>query len=89
MLLGGTAAAAGFALINAIGNLGGYAGPTMMGWVKETTGGYGRAMLVLAAGLFVLAGVVASLRLPSRTSGSGLQTSGLPESGVRSPEPGA
>ena len=31
MLLGGTAAAAGIALINAIGNLGGFFGPTIMG----------------------------------------------------------
>ena len=51
LLLGGTAAAAGFALINAVGNLGGYAGPSMMGWLKETTGGYGPGMLVLAGGL--------------------------------------
>ena len=31
MLLGGTAAAAGIALINAIGNLGGFFGPSIMG----------------------------------------------------------
>ena len=66
LLLGGTAAAAGFALINAIGNLGGYAGPTMMGWLKEATGGYAPGMLVLAAGLVVQAGIIASLRLPPR-----------------------
>jgi ACS family tartrate transporter-like MFS transporter len=64
LLLGGTAAAAGFALINAVGNLGGYAGPSMMGWLKETTGGYGPGMLVLAGGLVILAAVVASLRFP-------------------------
>ena len=40
MLLGGTAAAAGIALINAIGNLGGFFGPTMMGWLRDATGGY-------------------------------------------------
>ena len=42
MLLGGTAAAAGIALINAIGNLGGFFGPTMMGWLRDATGGYTR-----------------------------------------------
>jgi ACS family tartrate transporter-like MFS transporter len=31
-LLGGTAAAAGIALINAVGNLGGWVGPSIMGW---------------------------------------------------------
>jgi hypothetical protein len=36
----------------------------MMGWLKETTGGYGPGMLVLAGGLVILAAVVASLRFP-------------------------
>jgi MFS family permease len=67
LLLGGTAAAAGFALINAVGNLGGYAGPSMMGWLKETTGGYGPGMLVLAGGLVILAAVVAFAALSTRS----------------------
>ena len=37
MLLGGTAAAAGIALINAVGNLGGFFGPTMMGWLRDVS----------------------------------------------------
>ena len=35
LFLGGTAAAAGIGLINAIGNLGGAAGPSMMGWLRD------------------------------------------------------
>ncbi len=40
IFLGGTAAAAGIALINSIGNLGGFVGPTVMGWLRGTTGDY-------------------------------------------------
>jgi ACS family tartrate transporter-like MFS transporter len=65
MLLGGTAAAAGIALINSIGNLGGFFGPSMMGWLRDTTGGYTGGLLVLAAALVVEAILVVSLRLPA------------------------
>jgi ACS family tartrate transporter-like MFS transporter len=65
MLLGGTAAAAGIALINAVGNLGGFFGPTLMGALRDMTGGYSGGLLVLAAALIVEAILVASLRLPS------------------------
>ena len=64
MVLGGTAAAAGIALINAIGNLGGFVGPSVMGWLRDTTGGYGGGMLVLAAGLIVAAVLVMTMDLP-------------------------
>ena len=47
--LTGTAAAGGIALINAIGNLGGFVGPYAVGWIKDATGSY-------AAGLYFLAG---------------------------------
>jgi nitrate/nitrite transporter NarK len=36
--LTGPAAAAGIALINSIGNLGGFAGPYAIGWIKDATG---------------------------------------------------
>lgn len=47
--LSGAAAAGGIALINSIGNLGGFAGPYLIGWVKQTTGGYAPAMAAFAA----------------------------------------
>jgi len=53
--LGGTAAAGGIALVNAIGNLGGFFGPYLVGWLKDRTGGYAAGMNVLAAGLIVTA----------------------------------
>jgi ACS family tartrate transporter-like MFS transporter len=65
MLLGGTGAAAGIGLINAIGNLGGFFGPTMMGWLRDVTGGYTGGLLVLTAALIIEAALVLSLRLPA------------------------
>ncbi|HEY4125536.1 MAG TPA: MFS transporter, partial [Rhizomicrobium sp.] len=59
--LGGTAAAGGIAIINSVGNLGGFFGPTMMGWLKQSTGGYEAGMLVLAGFLIVPAVVVVLL----------------------------
>ncbi len=47
--LTGSAAAAGIALINSLGNLGGFAGPYVMGWVKANTGGFTEGFLFLAA----------------------------------------
>ena len=49
MFLTGTAAAGAIALINATGNLGGYFGPFIVGWIKDSTGSF-------EAGLYFLAG---------------------------------
>jgi ACS family tartrate transporter-like MFS transporter len=38
--LTGAALATGIALINAVGNLGGFFGPFMVGWLNTITGGY-------------------------------------------------
>lgn len=57
--LRGTAAAAGIAIVNSIGNIGGFAGPYLIGWVRETTGGFGAGLLTLA-GLLVLGAAVAA-----------------------------
>jgi MFS transporter, ACS family, tartrate transporter len=46
--LTGRAAAAGIAFVVAVGNLGGFAGPYLIGRVKEATNSYAIAMLVLA-----------------------------------------
>jgi ACS family tartrate transporter-like MFS transporter len=70
IFLGGTGAAAGIALINALGNLGGAAGPSMMGWLRDTTGGYVGGLLVLAAVLVTEAVVVSLLRLPGEPAPS-------------------
>jgi len=63
MLLGGTAAAAGIGLINSIGNLGGFVGPAVMGWLRDATGAYSIGLLVLAAALVIEAALVMRLKL--------------------------
>jgi ACS family tartrate transporter-like MFS transporter len=49
IFLTGAAAAAGIALINSIGNLGGYVGPFIVGWIKNSTGSFQMALYFLAA----------------------------------------
>jgi len=58
--LSGVAAAGAIALINSIGNLAGFAGPYLIGWVKETTGSTSTGLLVLAV-LPLLAGLLVFL----------------------------
>jgi len=68
VFLGVTAAAAGIALINSIGNVGGYFGSDVMGWLLQRTGNYEGGLLVLAAALIVQAALVLCIRLPKERS---------------------
>lgn len=52
-MLSGTAAAGGIALINAVGNLGGFLGPYMMGSIKDATGSFSIGLLAIAMGALV------------------------------------
>jgi ACS family tartrate transporter-like MFS transporter len=56
-MLTGTAAAGGIALINALGNLGGQAGPMILGWSVSGSGDYSRGLLVLAGLVLSCAGL--------------------------------
>jgi MFS transporter, ACS family, tartrate transporter len=56
--LTGTAAAGGIALVNSIGNLGGYVGPFIVGWIKESTGSFEAGLFFLAA-CALLSGIIA------------------------------
>jgi hypothetical protein len=56
--LSGASAAGGIALINSLGNFGGYAGPQLLGFVKDQTQSFAVALLTLAA-LMAFAGIVA------------------------------
>jgi ACS family tartrate transporter-like MFS transporter len=49
IFLTGTAAAGAIALINATGNLGGYFGPFIIGWIKDSTGSFEAGLYFLAA----------------------------------------
>ena len=59
-ILRGTAAAAGLALLNSFSNLGGFFGPTVMGWARQKTGNFTLGMLLLT-GMLVLAAVAVVL----------------------------
>ncbi|WPL19828.1 Putative tartrate transporter [Thiorhodovibrio winogradskyi] len=59
--LSGVAAAAGIALINSIGNLGGFFGPSLMGWLKQWTHGYSAGLIAVATILLAGAILTASL----------------------------
>ena len=65
MFLSGSAAAAGIATINSIGNLGGFVGPTVIGWIKDTTGSF-LGGLYFVAGLLCLSAVLTLLLAGSR-----------------------
>jgi len=64
-LMSGTAAAAGIALINSVGNLGGFFGPYIIG-VKRSSGGGFRGGMLIIAGFLALAGVLAVVVQSSR-----------------------
>lgn len=59
--LTGAAAAGGLAFINSIGTIGGFAGPSMMGWLKEFSGSYIIGLTAMAA--IMIAAMLASLSL--------------------------
>jgi len=65
-MLSGTAAAGGIALINSVGNLGGFLGPYMFGLVKDQTGSDTIGLLALAVAPVVSAIVLFALGHDSR-----------------------
>src|SRR2546422_548572 len=60
--LSGTAAAASIGLINSVGNLGGYAGPHVVGYLSTATGSFFGGVLYLSLSALVAAGLVLSIR---------------------------
>ena len=65
--LTGTAAAGGFAFINSFGNLGGFAGPYIVGLVRQETHSFAMSLVALSGFLVMVA--VLSLLLKSRPAG--------------------
>jgi MFS family permease len=61
-ILGGTAAAAGIAMINSIGNLAGFVSPSIIGWMKDVTQSTNSGMYVVSGALFL--GAVLALLQP-------------------------
>ena len=85
IFLGGTAAAAGIALINSVGNLGGFVGPTVMGWLRGSTQSYSSGLLVLAGALVARGRARDDAPPPGPPSGRSLKSHRPPNS-HRSPK---
>ena len=60
--LSGTAAAGGIALINSVGNLGGFFGPTLVGVIKDRTGSNVAALGLLGGSLLLMGLLALTLR---------------------------
>jgi ACS family tartrate transporter-like MFS transporter len=60
--LTGASAAAGLALINSVGNIGGYVGPSALGYLKQASGRHMDGLILLAASLLISALIVISTR---------------------------
>ncbi|MDN3460118.1 MULTISPECIES: MFS transporter [Rhodococcus] len=74
--LSGAAAAAGIALINSVSNTSGLVGPYLTGFIKDRTGGYTYALLLIAA--VMVAGIVILLTVGRKAEQIGDHTSGDP-----------
>jgi len=61
-LLTGVAAAGGIAFINTIGTMGGFFGPYMMGYLRDSTGGFGSGITAMAGIMVVTTLLAASLK---------------------------
>jgi ACS family tartrate transporter-like MFS transporter len=68
LFLSGSAAAAGIATINSIGNLGGFVGPAMIGWIKDLTGSFGGGLFFVAVLLVLSAVLTLALARSQRAS---------------------
>jgi len=66
IFLTGTAAAAGIALINSIGALGGYIGPFVVGWIKDSTNSFENGLYFLAACALASAAITKFATQPAR-----------------------
>ena len=60
--LTGTAAAAAIGLINSVGNLGGFVGPYVVGYVSKATGSFFGGVLYLSLSAMIAAALVLSIR---------------------------
>ncbi len=66
LFLAEAAAAGSIGLINSVGNLGGFLGPTIMGWIKTTTGSYTAGLFSLSVFMITAASILFFLGLGAR-----------------------
>jgi len=70
------------ALINSVGNLAGFFGPTVLGWLKDNTGSTNMGLYILAAFLLLCAPLI--FLLPARLVNPRRSPEPAAESGVES-----
>ncbi len=70
--LSGTAAAGGIALINSVGNLGGFVGPTLVGVITDRTGSIEISLWILGGALLLMALLTLTIR-PQKLESSVVQ----------------
>ncbi len=68
MAIAGASAAAGIAVINSIGSLGGLIGPWIIGLVSSATGGFRGGLLCAAVALALSGGIALLVRIPRVTT---------------------
>lgn len=81
--LTGTAAAASIGLINSIGNLGGFLGPYIVGYLNNKTHSFFQGILFLSASAVISAGLVLSLRTAGKDPRKAAELLQLKTGGVR------
>ena len=74
-----SAAAGSIGLINSVGNLGGYFGPRMVGWLDKTTGSFRIGLAILAVSMTISATIIFMLGLGKRTDKPASQADPLSE----------
>lgn len=62
--LGKSAAAAAIGAINSVGNLGGFVGPSIFGYLSTSTGRYDTGLWILAACMFLAGALATTIRVP-------------------------
>jgi len=66
----GTGAAAGIALINSVGNIGGFVGPYLLGTIKDRTESFGMGLILIGATVIVGGMLVLLVPVPSKALSS-------------------
>ncbi|MFN0123460.1 MAG: MFS transporter [Blastocatellia bacterium] len=61
-----SASAAAIGLINSVGNLGGFVGPYVVGWLQKSTGSYAAGMAFLVVSIMIAGLLALTLKLPSK-----------------------
>lgn len=67
--LTGAAAAAGFAVINCLGSLGGFVGPYIFGWLHDATNSLYGGLTFLAVAMLISAALTIGFRTPAEKTG--------------------